>query len=130
MRALTKTFDIGGKRARRETDARKALDLWLANYSSENTRRAYEREILAFADHIGGAALRVIAEFLALSDSAAHQAVDAWRASKIAQGLSPVSINRSMSALDSFVASARWHGLTSLRLSFGPVRGDIWGMSA
>src|SRR5690606_36118743 len=46
----------------------------------------------------------------------AHAVADKWRADKIARGLSPSTVNRSMAALNSFVTSARRHGLTKLRL--------------
>ena len=54
--------------------------------------------------------------FLALEDGQAHAVADKWRAEKIARGLSPASVNRSMAALNSLVASARRHGITTLRL--------------
>ena len=94
-----------------------ALDLWLSGFSSENTRRAYRKEIEAFAtfagwDGVGEAATY----FLALEDGQAHAVADKWRAENIARGLSPASINRSMAPLNSLVASARRHGITALRL--------------
>jgi integrase/recombinase XerC len=56
------------------------------------------------------------AGFLALDDGAAHAIADAWRQDKLRRGLSPAAINRSMSALNSFVNSARRYGVTALRL--------------
>ncbi|MGO9459330.1 MAG: tyrosine-type recombinase/integrase [Rhodomicrobium sp.] len=96
---------------------RSALDLWLAGFPSENTCRAYRREITAFATFAGRDNLaEAVAHFLALEDGQAHAVADAWRARKLEGGLSPASINRSMSALNSLVASARRHGITILRL--------------
>ncbi|MGO9866237.1 MAG: site-specific integrase, partial [Rhodomicrobium sp.] len=96
---------------------RSALDLWLAGFPSENTCRAYRREITAFATFAGrDNVAEAVAHFLALDDGQAHAVADAWRARKLEGGLSPASINRSMSALNSLVASARRHGITILRL--------------
>jgi integrase/recombinase XerC len=100
-----------------QRNARTALGLWLASYRSENTKRAYRREIEAFAAFTGQEDVPgVVAAFLALEDSRAHAFADAWRTAKLAKGLSPAAINRSMAALNSFVASARRHGFTMLRL--------------
>ena len=103
--------------ARRAAKVQTALDLWLSGFSSENTRRAYRKEIEAFAafagwDGVAGS----VAHFLLLEDGQAHAVADRWRAEKIARGLSPASVNRSMAALNSLVASARRHGTTTLRL--------------
>jgi integrase/recombinase XerC len=96
---------------------RSALHLWLSSFPSENTRRAYRREIEAFAAFAGrDNVAEAVALFLALEDGQAHAVVDKWRADKLARGLSPASVNRSMAALNSLVASARRHGITTLRL--------------
>src|SRR5208337_2257675 len=94
-----------------------ALDVWLSGFSSENTRRAYRKEIEAFAAFAGHDDLaEAVAHFLALEDGQAHAVADKWRAEKIARRLSAASINRSMATLNSLVASARRHGITKLRL--------------
>jgi integrase/recombinase XerC len=96
---------------------RNALDLWLSGFSSENTRNAYRKEIATFTAFAGrNDVTEAVAHFLALEDGQAHAVADAWRADKIARGLSPASVNRSMAALNSLVGSARRHGLTALRL--------------
>jgi integrase/recombinase XerC len=96
---------------------RSALELWLAGFASENTRRAYRKEIEAFAAFAGRPDVaEAVAHFLALEDGQAHAVADAWRAAKVEKKLSPASINRSMAALNSLVGSARRHGLTALRL--------------
>jgi integrase/recombinase XerC len=100
-----------------QRNARTALGLWLASYRSENTRRAYRREIEAFARFTGKEDVTdAIAAFLALDDGPAHAIADAWRTAKLSICLSPSAINRSMAALNSLVASARRHGFTTLRL--------------
>lgn len=96
-----------------------AVRLWLAGYRSPDTRRAYAREIEAFATFAGeGAAARL----LALDDAQAHTLVDAYRATLLQRGQSGATINRSMAALNSFVRSARRHGLTVLRLEAQTVK--------
>ena len=100
-----------------QRSARTALGLWLASFRSENTRRAYGREIEAFAAFTKQEdAASAVAAFLSLADGPAHAIADAWRTAKLAKGLSPAAINRSMAALNSLVASARRHGFTALRL--------------
>ena len=97
--------------------AKTALDLWLSGFASENTRRAYRNEIEAFAAFAGWDGVgEAVTHFLALEDGPAHAVADKWRAEKILRGLSPASINRSMAALNSLVASTRRHGITTLRL--------------
>ena len=100
-----------------------ALDLWLSGFASENTRRAYLKEVEAFAAFAGwDDVAEAVAHFLALEDGPAHAVADKWRAGKIARGLSPASVNRSMAALNSLVASARRHGITALRLEANGVK--------
>lgn len=114
-----------------ETAAREkvsdTLDLWLAGFSSENTRRAYAREIEAFTSFAGyeDTALAVAA-FLRLEDGQAHAVADKWRADKIERGLSPATINRSMSAINSFVAYSRRVGLTKLKLEAKGVKSKAY----
>lgn len=98
-------------------NARTVLDLWLAGYRSENARRAYRREIETYATFTKHyVAAEAVSAFIALGDGPAHAIADAWRTAKLAKGLSPAAINRSMAALNSMVASARRHGFTTLRL--------------
>jgi len=97
--------------------AARALTIWLQGFGSENTRRAYRREMERFASHCGSADMFDAAErFLGLDDGPAHAIVDAYRGDLIADGLAPATINRSMAALNSFTKSARRHDLTTLRL--------------
>ena len=98
-------------------NVRSALCLWLSGFPSDNTRRAYRQEIEAFAAYAGwDDVAEAVTYFLALEDGPAHAVADKWRVEKIARGLSPASINRSTAALNSLVASARRHGITTLRL--------------
>jgi integrase/recombinase XerC len=105
-----------------ERNARNAIALWLAGFRSPNTRRAYERELQAFASFLrrseasAADVLEVTSRLLRSSETDAHKAVDAWRAKKIKRGNQPATINRSMAALNSFVSSARRGGFTTLRL--------------
>jgi integrase/recombinase XerC len=94
-----------------------AIELWLQGLSSEGTRKAYLWEMQQFAAFAGHADVAAaMASFLRLTDGQAHAVADAWRAHKIAAGRSPASVNRSMATLNSFVASAKRHGLTELSL--------------
>ena len=94
-----------------------AIALWLAGLSSEGTRKAYFWELQQFAAFAGRPDVsEAAAAFLRLDGGQAHAVADAWRASKIAAGKSPASVNRSMATLNSFVASAKRHGLTQLTL--------------
>ena len=100
-----------------ERDARNAITKWLAGFRSENTRRAYAKELEAFAAFARQPDVKAAAAWLlGLSEFQAHNAVDLWRADKIARGNKPATVNRSMAALNSFVTSARRGGFTALRL--------------
>jgi len=62
--------------------------LRLSGFSSENARRAYLKEIEAFATFAGRYIVAAaIAHFLALDDGPAHAVADAWRAKKLSQEL-------------------------------------------
>ena len=104
-----------------------ALALWLSGFSSENTRRAYAREMEAFTAFAGyeDTALAVAA-FLRLDDGQAHAVVDRWRADKIERGLSPATINRSVSAINSLVAYTRRVGLTKIKLEAKGVKSKAY----
>ena len=108
-------------------NVRSALELWLAGFSSENTRQAYAREVSAFTAFAGheDPALAVAA-FLRLEDGQAHAVVDKWRAETLARGLTPATINRSMSALNSLVAYSRRVGLTKLKLEANGVKSKAY----
>ena len=97
-------------------NARSALSIWLASFRSPNTRRAYEKEIQAFASFCGAEVDEAASWLLTRTEAEAHNAVDIWRADKLARGNAPATINRSMAALNSFVTSARRGGFTTLRL--------------
>ena len=100
-----------------ERDARNAITKWLAGFRSENTRRAYAKELEAFAAFTKHADINAAAAWLLrLTEHEAHNAVDLWRGEKIARGNQPATINRSMATLNSFVTSARRGGFTALRL--------------
>jgi hypothetical protein len=61
--------------------------LWLSGFASENTRRAYRKEIGAFAAFAGWDDMaEAVTHFLALEDGPARAVADRWRAEKIARG--------------------------------------------
>ena len=97
-------------------NARSALSIWLASFRSPNTRRAYEKELEAFASFCRAEVDEAAAWLLTRTEAEAHNAVDLWRADKLARGNAPATINRSMAALNSFVTNARRGGFTTLRL--------------
>jgi len=67
--------------------------LWLSGFASENTRRAYRQEIVAFAAFACRQNVaEAVAHFLNLEDGQAHAVADAWRARKLKDGHSPASI--------------------------------------
>ena len=67
-----------------------ALDLWLSGFASENTRRAYAREISTFAVFAGRQSVaEAVAHFVVLEDGQAHAVADAWRAKKLKGGFLP-----------------------------------------
>lgn len=108
---------------RPRVSAARALHVWLAGFTSVNTRRAYEGEMRRFAKAVGADDVYDAAEkLLALDDGPAHAVVDTYRADLIADAKAPATINRSMAALNSFVRSARRHGLTTLRLEARKVK--------
>lgn len=103
-----------------------AVRLWLAQYSSRNTRNAYAGEVQAFGAFAGRAPLDAVAWLLALDAAQAHTIIDAYRASMISAGKSPSTINRSLSAISSLVRSARRHGLTDLVLDYKGVKSESY----
>jgi site-specific recombinase XerD len=93
------------------------LEIWLSEFESENTRRAYRKEIAAFALFCEWKDTEAFASYLL---EASHESVlrwaETWRGDKAARGLSASSSNRSMAAINSFFACARKNGLTNTRL--------------
>jgi integrase/recombinase XerC len=97
--------------------ARSAVELWLSEFRSPNTRRAYERELSAFAEFAQhGSVEDAAAALLALSNEQANNVFRRWKADKLARGNAPATVNRSMAALKSFVKSARIGGFTQLQV--------------
>ena len=69
-----------------------ALDLWLSGFASENTRRAYRKEIAALAAFACRQNVaEAVAHFLNLEDAQAHAVAEAWRARKLKDGHSPAA---------------------------------------
>lgn len=90
---------------------------WLAGFKSENTRRAYRKEIEAFGLFCGHENVRTFVAMLFDSEpSEALWAAESWRADKAARGLSTATSNRSMAAINSLFAYARRSAATNIRL--------------
>lgn len=90
------------------------IDLWLSELWSKNTRALYKREIKAFASFIAASGVANIDAFLALDYQSANTLVEAWRRSRTAYGHSDASTNAGLSAIKSFIASARSRSATKL----------------
>jgi integrase/recombinase XerC len=110
-----------------ERNARNAVTLWLQGFRSENTRRAYRRELEAFSAFTKHPEFEAGAAWLlSLTETDAHKAVDLYRAHKIERRNTKATVNRSMAALNSFVTSARRGGFTSLRLGARGEKADTY----
>lgn len=87
--------------------------VWIQSLS-ENTRRAYGKDLKAFTEWHGVADERRLADALSrLNASEANMATLEWQNNLVAQKLSPATINRMVSALKSFVKLLRMNGLVA-----------------
>lgn len=85
--------------------------IWLQSLS-ENTRRAYQRDLRTMLDWKGLSDEKRLAEFLAgLHGSEANMMALEWQNELVSRKLSPASVNRTMAALKSFVKLLRMNGL-------------------
>ena len=83
---------------------------------SERTREAYERDLRAFAEHVGCDVDDALAKLLMSPTTIAQDVVLGYQASLAEAGLANATINRRISALRSVLKIARAAGLTTLRL--------------
>jgi integrase/recombinase XerC len=110
------SVDLRGQRARG------AVELWLSEFRSPNTRRAYQRELEAFAAFSGQSLDEAIAAFLASSNGQANNVLVKWKGQRLEAGKAPATINRSLAAIKSFVKSARRGEFTTLQLEVKSVQ--------
>jgi integrase/recombinase XerC len=96
----------------------KAIDLWLADKSSEMTKREYEKDLRYFFRVMSGYPINeeMVAQFLQVNQAQATAALIAYKGHLLEKGLAPSSINRKVSALKSFVAVAQKLGLCQFGL--------------
>lgn len=90
----------------------------LASKRSENTRRAYEKDLVDFFRTMAGQdpSHDLVAHFLALSRTQAVSLVIDYKAKLLARGLAEATVNRRLSALRSLVDFAYSLGLCGWRL--------------
>ena len=93
-----------------------ALNEWLAEHRSPNTRAAYYRDLVDFCRTIFNAEPeRALRRFFSLDEVSAGIKVTQFKQALRERGLSPASINRKLSALRAFIDHARrrrivtWH---------------------
>jgi integrase/recombinase XerC len=83
---------------------------------SERTRQAYERDLRAFAEHVGCEVDDALARLVASPTVIAQDVVLGYQAALADAGLAAATVNRRISALRSVLKIARAAGLTTLRL--------------
>lgn len=106
-------------------DARDPIALLLADKRSENTRRAYRKDLIDFFRSTYGAepTPQRVGEFLAQGTDRIAFTLAAYKGDLIARGLSEATVNRRLAAVNSLLLFARRLGLTEADVS-GLVRGE------
>jgi len=101
------------------------LALLLADKRSENTRRAYRKDLTDFFQSTYGQAPTppLMKEFLAQGTDRIAFAIAAYKGDLIARSLSEATVNRRLAAVNSLLLFARRLGLTDADVS-GLVRGE------
>ncbi len=96
-----------------------AVEEWLAEHRSENTRVAYYRDLLDFCrtvfqtDNLQGALRR----FFALDEVSAGIKLTQYKQALREKGASAATINRKLSALRAFIDHARKRGIVNWRIT-------------
>jgi site-specific recombinase XerD len=94
-----------------------ALNEWLAEHRSPNTRVAYYRDLVDFCKTVFNAEPeRALRRFLSLDEVAAGIKVTQFKQMLRERGLSPATINRKLSALRAFIDHARRRGIVNWRI--------------
>ena len=92
---------------------------WLSEHRSENTRKAYARDLLDFCRTIYKTDdyRKALTRFLSLSEIEAGMTLTKFRQILRERGAQPATINRKLSALRTFVDHARKRGLVKWRIT-------------
>lgn len=101
----------------------RAIALWLADVSSEMTRREYLKDLRTFFSVMSGGPMTdaeladaTVLNFLRVTPAQANAALMAYKGHLLARELAPTTINRRISVVRSFVSAANRLGLCSFSL--------------
>jgi site-specific recombinase XerD len=100
-------------------DAQSVVAEWLSEHRSENTRKAYARDLLDFCQTIYRTTdlRKALSRFLSLSEVEAGMTLTKFRQLLRERGAQPATINRKLSALCAFVDHARKRGIVNWRVT-------------
>jgi len=92
---------------------------WLSEHRSENTRKAYARDLTDFCRTVYRTDdyRKALSRFLSLSEIEAAMTLTKFRQILRERGAQPATINRKLSALRAFVDHARKRGLVNWRIT-------------
>ena len=94
-----------------------ALNEWLSEHRSPNTRAAYYRDLVDFCRTVFNAEPeKALRRFFSLDEVSAGVKVTQFKQLLRERGLSPASINRKLSALRAFIDHARKRGIVNWRI--------------
>jgi len=118
---MAKTAIVKAKAAAIEqvVDAKSVVEEWLSEHRSENTRRAYARDLMDFCRTIYRTEdyRKALGRFLSLSEIEAGLVLTKFKAMQRERGLKAASINRKLSALRALIDHARKRGLVTWRIA-------------
>lgn len=95
-----------------------ALNEWLSEHRSENTRLAYYRDLVDFCRTIFKADIKTgLRKFLSLDEVTAGIKATQFKQALRERGATPATINRKLSALRAFIDHARRRGIVNWRIT-------------
>jgi len=106
-------------------DAKSVVEEWLSEHRSENTRKAYARDLMDFCRTIYRTDdyRKALSRFLSLSEIEAGLVLTKFKAMLRERGLKAASINRKLSSVKALIDLARRRGLVTWRIA-DLVRGE------